>query len=97
MPETLGVPEEMLEDVRAFVRERKIPLEVTADGNATVTVAQSAGRRESGRATLESGGWIACPIALAMAGRLGIEPLQLGVLLDFLDVKVRACSLGCFK
>jgi len=97
MSESLGVPEEMLIQVEAFLREREIPLEVTTGRSATVVVVRAPERRESGPATLQSGGWIACPTALGMAGRLRIRPQQLGMLLNLLDVKIRACSLGCFK
>ena len=93
----LSVPEEMLGRAEAFVRERGIRLEVACGGEAAVQVVPSPGRAESNLATLRPGGWIACPTALGMARRLGIPPLQLGMLLDFFHVKVRACSLGCFK
>jgi len=97
MSETLGVPQEMLMQVESFLREHGIPLEVTSGRNATVVVGRSSERRESGPATLQSGGWIACPTALGMAGRVRIRPQQLGMLLNLLDVKIKACSLGCFK
>ena len=97
MSETLGVPQEMLMQVESFLREHGIPLEVTSGRNATVVVGRSSERRESDPATLQSGGWIACPTALGMAGRLRIRPHQLGIVLILLDVKIKACSLGCFK
>jgi len=97
VPAALSVPDDMLREVRAFVEGRRIPLDVTAEPEGTVRVVRPAGREQSDPDTLRAGGWIACPTALEMAARLGIEPLELGALLDFLDIKVRACALGCFK
>ena len=60
-------------------------------------VLASGERRQSIDDTLEAGGWITCGHALKLARQLGIPSLQFGALLDLLEIKVRECSLGCFK
>ena len=97
MKADLGVPEEILEEVRAFIQSRAVTLDVAATTDAAVVVVRAAERRESDLKTLQAGGWIACPTALAMAQKLRIPPAELGKLLDFVNVKIKACSLGCFK
>ncbi len=97
MKAELGVPEEMLEEVRAFIQSRAVTLDVAATTDAAVVVVRTAERQESDLKTLQAGGWIACPTALAMAQKLHMPPAELGKLLDFVNVKIKACSLGCFK
>ncbi len=97
MPTTLPVPENLVEPLRAFVRSQRIPLRVAADGHGSVRVAQAKYRRRSTPAVIYTGGWIACTVARGLADTLGIKTRQVGALLDHLDIKVRACELGCFK
>jgi hypothetical protein len=99
MTPALRVPEDMLVSVREFVRAQGMALDVLADGDCAVrVVAQEPGERlESDLTTLWSGGWIACPTALALAARLDVSPRLVGALMDLLNIKIRACALGCFK
>ena len=92
----LGVPESLARPLAAFLKKEKIELEVTVSAEATVRVEQAEHPAPSGMKTLQAGGWIACPIALALAPRLGIGSKELGKILDFLKIKVRDCGLGCF-
>jgi len=97
MPATLEVPSSLLEGVRAFVEAQKLPLAVTADRAGDVRVVPGEKGQQSSAGLLHAGGAIACRTAFEMAGRLGISPRELGKLLDHLDVRVRACQLGCFE
>lgn len=79
-----------------FVRRRRLPLRVVGGGPCLVRVVVAPGRKACTSSTLYPGGWIACPVARAVAARLGIPPRQARVLLDLLDIRIRRCELGCF-
>ena len=83
--------------LREFLDVEGIKIEVITDGNYDVTVVQCNDRKKSDLNTIYSGGWIVCETARALAKKLGISVRQMGKLLDKLDVKIRRCSLGCFK
>ncbi len=42
------------------------------------------------------GGRLACAAALALAGKLGRKPREVGQACDALGVKITSCQLGCF-
>ena len=54
-------------------------------------------RKECGIGILYCGGWIACETARTLANKLEIPMTQMGSVLSYLDIKIRKCSLGCFK
>jgi len=83
--------------LREFFNAEGIDIEVVTDGNHDVAVVQCDDHKESDLDTIYSGGWIACETARALAKKLGIPVRQMGKLLNHLDVKIRRCSLGCFK
>jgi hypothetical protein len=97
MRATLRVPQKMAGPLRTFLADRRIPLRVTIAGDGALRVACSARRRRSTPAVLYLGGWITCAVARGLADKLGIKTRQVGALLNRLDIKVRACDLGCFK
>ncbi len=41
-------------------------------------------------------GTVGCPVALALARRLGVNPLQVGGAADDLGIRIVDCQLGCF-
>lgn len=95
---TLGVPEAMLEALGEFVTAEGIRVNVVSTpDDYTVQVMKADERRRCGLRTLYTGGFIACETARGAAVKLGIRTRQMGKLLDFLNIKVRNCSLGCFK
>lgn len=96
MQATLGVPETMLKPVSAFVAAEALPFQIVTDAGCTVQVVPAEEGRQSSVSALQAGGWIACSTAFEMAGRLGVQTRDLGKLLNHLDIKVRACQLGCF-
>ena len=91
------VPSGMAGDLREFFENEKIPLEPTAEGKCDMRIVQTTERLESDLSILYSGGSITCATARQLAGKIGIELGAVGKLLDYLDVKIRACELGCFK
>ena len=101
MKTVLIVPESMAESVAAFVESESIPLGVcTANDTSAeriIRVVPTEERLQSDGSTLYAGGWITCAAARAMGAELGFGLMKTGKLLDFLDVKIRRCELGCFK
>jgi hypothetical protein len=97
MQATMSVPETMAESLRAFVEREKLPLSVVTTAGGTVQVVESAQGEPSNLSVLKAGGSIACPLARRMAPRLGIRIRDVGKLLNHLDIRIRACELGCFK
>ncbi len=96
MKKQLKVPDSMAEQVRKFLAEEKINLEIV-DCSCDVEVVIRGESLESDLATIYSGGWIGCETARALAKKLAISIRQMGKLLDQLNVKIRKCSLGCFQ
>jgi len=87
----------MADDLARFFEAESIDLSAVAGGSASVTIAPSGPeRRESDLETLYAGGWISCTDGRALATKLGIDAGDVGKILDHLNVKVRACVLGCF-
>jgi len=83
--------------VRSFLEKEGIPLETVPPGQgAPVRIDQAPPKRECLPGRLFPKGRIPCALALETARRLGISPGQMGKLLDFLEIKVRQCQLGCF-
>ena len=68
-----------------------------ADGDTDgLRIVSSPEPSESSGDTLVAGGWIRCATARQMATEYGLPLRSLGELLDLLEIKIRACSLGCF-
>ncbi len=97
MQATLSVPETMAESLRMFLEQEKLPLNVVTDDGGTVQVVKSAKGEQSKSTVLKAGGCIACGTARGMASRLGIRIREIGKLLNHLNIRIRACELGCFE
>ncbi len=89
---------ELRDSVERFVRENNVPIELV-DGlqSADLSIVASADKKMCDEKTLHSGGWIKCPAAWAIAKQYGLDLMQLGSLLDMLDIRIRQCALGCFE
>jgi hypothetical protein len=83
--------------LREFLDKNEINLEVVTETQSDVEVIKCAGPKESSLDIIYSGGWIACETARSLAKKINISLGQMGKLLNHLDVKIRHCSLGCFK
>ena len=97
MKKRICVEASVAEQLQKFLEAEEIKIEVVTDGNYDVTAVKCDDRKESNLNTIYSGGWIVCETARALAKKLKISVRQMGKLLDNLEVKIRACSLGCFK
>ena len=93
----LLVPDDLREKVEGFVKENDLKIEVVDEEPCDLRV-EAAGEehKECRGDTIVAGGWIRCASAWKLGKRHGIPLLQLGALLDLLDVRVRECCLGCF-
>jgi hypothetical protein len=85
------------EQLREFLDREKIGIDIVTDQPCDVKVIRCDDRRESDSDTIYSGGWITCEMARSLAKKMKISLGQMGKLLNHLDVKIRRCSLGCFK
>ncbi len=94
---SIGVPGSIRAEVERLVEAKRVRLKIVEPGRGDVDVVEGGKRSEGSVSRLCGGGWIRCGTALALAQRLNIKAGSLGSLLDVLDIKVRDCSLGCFK
>ena len=97
MTARLRVPAGRGSAVRAWAAAGAVPLDIVTEGDGAVEIVEGAAGQQGSAGTLRAGGWIACATAFETAARLGITPRQLGPLLDELDIRIRACQLGCFE
>ncbi len=80
-----------------FISDENIDVEIVTGQPCDIKVIRSDERIESDLDTIYSGGWIACEVARSIAKKINISLSQMGALMNRLDVKIRKCSLGCFK
>ena len=85
------------ERLEEFLKTEDISIDLIHNGSGDVEVLRCDAGQEGGMNTLYQGGWIGCETAQALAGKLGISKLQIGRILNFLNIKIRHCSLGCFQ
>lgn len=83
--------------LQEFLDKEKIKLEVVTGTEDTIEVMKCAEPKESNLDIIYSGGWITCEMARCLAKKNNIPLAQMGKLLNHLNVKIRSCSLGCFK
>jgi len=83
--------------LREFLDREKIDIEIVTDQPADIEISKCDDRRKSDLDTIYSGGWITCEMARNLAKKIEISLGQMGKVLNHLDVKIRRCSLGCFK
>ena len=94
---TIVVPDNLLDVVRNHIGSGNLADRCTLSQQSSLGNNTSKKRPECTTETLHSGGWIACPTALALAENLGVPPPKVGRLLDLLKIKVKRCSLGLFE
>ena len=97
MKKKICVPDVMAERLCSFLNKEGISLEVVTNASCDVTVVSSDERIQCDLNTIYSGGWIVCETARQLARKIEISIKQIGKLLNFLNIKVRRCSLGCFQ
>jgi len=103
----LLVAEPLKDSLTAFAAAEALPFEVVSGQDVPAGVAGGARPRvrvvpgckgeASTLSELRAGGMITCTLARELAARLGVSPGVIGRLLDQLQIKVRACELGCFE
>ncbi len=85
------------EQLREFLEREKVDIGFVTGQEGDVEVVKGDNRKEGNLNIIYSGGRITCETALALAEKLQISARQMGKLLNYLDVKICSCSLGCFK
>ena len=99
MKTKISVQSQIADRLCEFIEQEKIELEVVTDSsgnNCALIVADCSSRKQSDLKTLYCGGWISCSQARAVAKRIGVSVANMGKLLDFMNIKIRQCELGCF-
>ena len=85
-----------VESLQKFFSEKVIDVELVTDGEAAVTLQESAERQQCSDNDMFHGGWVTCETAWTLADKLSVNKLNFGATLDHLDIKMRNCQLGCF-
>lgn len=96
MPVTINIPETMHDEIKEFLAKENIAVTVASDAKCDVSVVPGEERRESSVSSLHPGGWIKCPVAWAVSDKLSISYGEMGKILNFYEIKIRDCALGCF-
>ncbi len=91
------VPTSITSPFQEFFDNEGIAVEIVTGRQFDVKVVQCNNQRESNLDTIFSGGWITCGMARSLAKKMKIPLDQMGKMLNHLDIKIRKCSLGCFK
>lgn len=97
MKKRICVEISMTEQLQEFLDREKIDIDIVTGQTADIEVVKCDARKKSCSDIIYSGGWISCEIARSLAKKIDISLGQMGRLLNLLDVKIRSCSLGCFK
>ncbi|MFH1615577.1 MAG: hypothetical protein ABIG61_10910 [Planctomycetota bacterium] len=97
MKKRIYVKASMASSLEAFLNKEKIDIEIVTNQQGDVEVIQCEGPKESKLDIIYSGGWITCETARDLAKKIKIPLDKMGKLLNYLDVKIRKCGLGCFK
>ncbi len=85
------------QNLQEFLNKEKINLEVVTGKEDAVEIMKCSEPKKSNLDIIYSGGWITCEMARSLAKKINIPLAQMGKLLNHLNVKIRSCSLGCFK
>jgi hypothetical protein len=98
MAAAINIPDSLKEKFADLLVQSSIDLKIVLDGSGRVQVIEGADsdRREGTRSTLYTHGWINCEVARRVAEDLSISYSEAGRIMDFLNIKVRNCELGCF-
>ena len=97
MKKRIYVESPLKDKIIEFINNDNIGMEIVNAQPCDIKIILCRERLESDLDTIYSGGWIACEIARNLAKKMELSLSQMGNLLNHLDVKIRKCSLGCFK
>jgi hypothetical protein len=93
----LGVRADRRSELTGFFVKESISLIAGSEDEGLVRIAGDGNQLECSLEVLYPGGWIRCPVARNMAAKLSVKGKDIGKLMDFLEIKIRDCELGCFK
>ena len=97
MKKQICVEFSIIEHLRKFIEKEKIDIEIISGQHGDIEITKCDEPKESNLDIIYSGGWITCETARSVAKILNISLSQMGKMLNHMDVKIRSCSLGCFK
>lgn len=97
MAKKVQVPDSLSAKVAEFAEQETLQWDIVGDGDCDIAIMPCSERRQSNLGVIYAGGWITCEAARAIAPGMDMTLAQMGRLLDALSVKIRHCSLGCFK
>ena len=83
--------------VADYIRQESVDWQIVDNGDSDIVIESSTERKECIKNIIYSNGWMSCEEARSLAPKLNLTLGQMGRLLDILSVKIRHCSLGCFK
>ena len=97
MKKRIYVEISLKDKLQEFVNSENIDIEIVNEEPCDIKIIRTTEKIESDLDTIYSGGWIKCEMARSLAKKMEISLSRMGNLLNLLDVKIRKCSLGCFK
>ena len=83
--------------LQEFLRNEDIDLHIVSNSQCEIKIISREEHKESNLNTIYLDGWITCEMARSFAKKINIPLIQMGKLLNHLNVKIKSCSLGCFK
>lgn len=93
-----NLPDDLVSALDEFFKSIKLDFTlVDSAADADVTIDKPSEKEISETNILHSGGRVSCPVAFAIAKKLGISHASAGKLNNVLDIKIFGCQLGCFK
>ncbi len=95
------VEQDLIDDVKKFCEQEAIkiliqPIDKTSQNVITIRRDTACRVHDCDLQTIYVKGYISCAHARAMANKMNLSVNKMGKLLNFLNVKVKHCGLGCF-
>ena len=87
----------MAADLKSFAASANGDLEIVTEPPCDLLVVIAEPKAPCTGDELKVDGRITCAVAWALGRKHGIPMMTLGALFNELHIKVRECSLGCFK
>jgi hypothetical protein len=93
---TIGIPPSRRAALEEFLQREALSWAIVDSPGGDISIIEAPPKSECGPDILHPGGRIACSVALAMAGSLGVPGKKIGGLMNLLEIRIHDCQLGCF-
>lgn len=97
MAKLFSADSKICDKLQKFLNQKQIPISFSDDGTGAIRIIHGLDRPFCTFDTLYVDGAIDCETARHLAVKLNITLGHMGQILDFLNIKIRNCSLGCFR